>query len=813
MTSTNRIDMLRKSNSLVGIDFVRISLNQLELSVFLHHKSPLPVSLLNKLNAIRPEQIQITAVGRVLPSQVLVLNHPRVDIENGRRIVRFQVVQPGGFGRYRLSIDHPAFDKFLNNVEFSFKVSCSTDLDCAEATPICATNDRVDFPVDYRARDFWSFRQALLDFAAQRYPDWQDRLEADFGMVFVEMLSALGDEFAYAQDRIAREVHFDTASQRRSLRHLARLVDYQVDNGSGAHVWLNVTANKDGVVLGGTRVGDVDGRFVFEVGKGLRDIGKIFEVSDKRNELHPYIWDEDVACLPAGSTSLWLKEHSAAQFAADANIDPDGKWIMLATYPTSPDQPERRLMVRVPRKNGASETTDPLNGSSAITKISWEQPTPSDLDLTTLLVHGNMLPATSGKTESTKFRIGPPENPADQDAKLPQVIERVGANGSLSYAKDLPDEASPRVKYLFSLPESANIPLVWLPSPDAPDVSCPEIALVCRGDNDPWYWLPALIGVKPASATAKVYALEDGFYRRLFGVERSVMAFEFHDYAANAGTAIRFGDGEFGSAPSDGKVFEVQYRLGNGRLMNVAANTLTKFIVKKPDVVDLITNPLPAEGGRDPETDEAVRFNAPEAFRTDTCRAVRLEDFNEIVQRDLSWVQRSGSVMRWTGSWPTVFVTPDPYEEIGLSPQHRQELERLTDRVRQAAREVKVLDPQYAKIDLEIHVCVAPYAYSGEVEAAVLTALFGDREKIGFFDPDNFSFGMPLSRAALMATIQRVPGVQAVGDMYVSRRGRFDKRLFDALMLSVGMNEVVQVANNRLFPEYGAVTLIMEGGA
>ena len=34
-------------------------------------------------------------------------------------------------------------------------------------------------PVDYLARDFTSIRSALLDFAAQRYPKWQERIEAE----------------------------------------------------------------------------------------------------------------------------------------------------------------------------------------------------------------------------------------------------------------------------------------------------------------------------------------------------------------------------------------------------------------------------------------------------------------------------------------------------------------------------------------------------------------------------------------------------------------------------------------------------------
>ena len=80
---------------------------------------------------------------------------------------------------------------------------------------------KLDFSIDYTARDFWSFRRALLDFASQRYPQWQDRLEADVGNMSAEVLSALGDEFAYYQDRIAREAYFETATERRSLRRPA----------------------------------------------------------------------------------------------------------------------------------------------------------------------------------------------------------------------------------------------------------------------------------------------------------------------------------------------------------------------------------------------------------------------------------------------------------------------------------------------------------------------------------------------------------------------------------------------------------------
>jgi hypothetical protein len=454
-------------------------------------------------------------------------------------------------------------------------------------------------------------------------------------------------------------------------------------------------------------------------------------------------------------------------------------------------------MVRV---TSAVDSVDPLT-LQPITDITWDVPTPFELDLVTLFVRGNLLPATSGKTRSVQFRIGPPTGPADVDA---QAIERVGANSSLAYEND-----GGRVKFLFSLPDSEVTPLVWL---DDAEGSRPQIDIQRLGDGA-WSWLPALVGEETAAATAKVFTLEDGTYRRVFGVENFGQVTQHVDYAANTGTTVRFGDGEFGLAPTDGSRYLVRYRLGNGRLMNVAPDTLTSIEGGSPAFVDNVTNPVAGVGGRDPSADTRIRIEAPQQFRSILYRAVRPEDFISILERDLPWVQRAGAVVRWTGSWPTVFVTPDPRDATQISAAQRDEAETLVDRIRQAGREVKVLDPRYANIDLEIMVCVQPNAYRGEVKEAVLLVLFGEDGMSGFFDPDNFTFGMPLSRAALMAAIQGVPGVRAVEGMRVRRRGWFDWRDFVEYSLQVGVDELVRVANSRELPERGAVKLIMEGGA
>ena len=147
--------------------------------------------------------------------------------------------QPGDFSRYRFRLDDPLVDPYFSEVGFSFKANCPSELDCAPRPHECPEEDLVDYPVNYLARDFWSIRQALLDFASDRHPAWKDRLEADLGMMLAEVMSAMGDEFAYYQDRISREGYFESASQRRSLRRHLRMIDYFLHDGKGGSTWLD----------------------------------------------------------------------------------------------------------------------------------------------------------------------------------------------------------------------------------------------------------------------------------------------------------------------------------------------------------------------------------------------------------------------------------------------------------------------------------------------------------------------------------------------------------------------------------------------
>jgi hypothetical protein len=805
MAAPDRLETLLGQADLTGIDFVYVDPTQVLLDVFfLRPPESLSVPLENDIDA---DQVVITdgADGHRVP--VTVVGWFVVD---GRHIMRLSVIAPGGFADHRLRIDDTRIDTYFNDVLFSFKASCPTGLDCAPGPHYCPPDDILDFPVDYLARDFWSLRRALLDYASERRRDWPERAEADVGVVMAELFASLGDDFAYTQDRHSREAFLRTAVEKRSVRRHARLVDHQLDDGAAARTWLDVTvvAAGSGVIPAGSVVTDVTGGIAFEVGTGLEDAGS-YTVDAVRNAVLPHIWDEDDLCLPAGSTSVYLVGHLAAELAFDdfPPDEPPGKWVLLRTTPTNLGVTARAIPVRL---IDVTEDHDAVLGID-ITRVEWEksQATAHELDLNVLEVHGNLVPASAGRSHSVSFRIADPGAPPGPGHAFPTTIERAGPNGSLAHR--------------FTLPGTERIPLTRLHPVRGTGLARPEVVVTQLDDvggtlvpGDDWEIRRSLVGVSSSLPTDRHVVLEDGAWGTIVRYRRPLQDdLEHRDVAGPVGTTLRFGDGEFAALPADGTCFEVEFRLGAGAATNVAPGTLTRF---DPGLafVDAVTNPVPGHGGRDPESLDDARIDAPQAFRAITYRAVRPEDYAEAVER-LPWVQRAGATLRWTGSWMTLFATADAKGTTALSEENRLDADRQLDRFRQAGREAFAGSPTFADLDLEIDVCVDSSSYPGEVRPAILRTLFGDPTMFpptrGVLDPDEFTFGTPLYRSRLEAAIDAVPGVRAVEEVRIRRRGRFAWRSFDELTFAVDHDDVIRIANDRLHPEWGSVRLILEGGA
>jgi hypothetical protein len=819
----NRRDALLTNHSVLGIDYLFVH-DDTQTVIDVHFIVPPTPAQQGQLT---PDKLSIVATAGGAPAVAIIgVAFPTVD---GAVVMQITTAAPGTFTRYTFTIANPpagapVVDPYLGSVVFSFKAGCHSNLDCDEAQPPCPPMDQVDFPVDYQARDFWSLRTALLDFASQRYPRWADRLEADAAVMLVEVMSALGDEFAYYQDRVAREAYLETASQRRSLRRHARLVDYNIHDGMGASTWIDVTAKAKGNLAAGTSINAVrDGTPVYHsIGRNLAEIlaGKLYDVDVARNEaaLDPYQWDVHDVCLPVGTTGLYLKGDVTPALLPFNDIPDDpkraaGRWMLLRTDPVDPALPRRRHLVRVV---DATVVHDPLANVDT-THIVWEpvQALPFQIDLTLLRVHGNLVPAVAGLRVDQSFVVGPGgEALPAADENPPWAVERTGANGSIGF--------------LFSLPRSDSDGLVRRADPAVPAdprSATPEVHLVEQVPDgaggfkasEPWRWRTSFLGITSSLPLDRDFILDDGFYRRVAGYRTQFGEFVHVDYAANDGVTIRFGDNQFGRSPSRGTRFMASYLVGNGRKGNVPAGALTGFDqltsaqnVAVKAIVAAVENPLAVDNGIDPEDPEAVRQLAPEAFRGLLYRAVRPEDYAEAVER-LDWVQRAGASFRWTGSWQSAFVAADPLGGVAAGADQTVELEAQLDRFRQAGREVIVRDPLYADLDLQIDFCVAPDSYPAEVSVRVMTALTGS--PAAFFSDDNFTFGTALDRARLEAVIQNVSGVLAVEDISFRRRGAFDWRPFAGFAYQVAANEVIRVENDPLHPDRGSIQLNPHGGA
>jgi hypothetical protein len=792
----DRIPVLLSQSLVTGIDFIYVYPDQQRLDVY----------FLRKVTSL-----DVPMPGTITADDILIYSEetelPIIEIEtfigfttiNNQDVLQLKTKTVGDFTLYKFKIEDARLDPFFNDISFSFKANCPSDLDCAPPDHECPPDELVDFPVDYLARDFWSYRKALLDFASLRYPDWTDRLEADAGIMMAELMSAVGDEMAYYQDRVSREAYLETASQRRSIRKHARLIDYQMHDGLGAKTWIDVTVPA-GIVLidAGTGVfalSDDNNKIDFEIGEGIRDTS-IYTVNAALNEFLPHLWDEDETCLLVGSTELYIVGHQAAVLTAGGLP----KWVLLQTKPTDPAQTPRAQMVKLIE---VTDTTDPVFNIN-ITHLVWEpaQAIQFEMDLTILTVRGNMLPATAGLTHETVFIVDKPSLPILPE---PGTINRNGHDNTNSYIFTLPNSQAQQLVFLGDDPHTFNLPEILLE-----EVEFIANAWVPKAIPQNWDYKNTLVGVVSSNPLAKDFTLDDGTWQKIVTYQRLGKTIEHHDYAMNAGVSIRFGDGEFGQIPSPNTAFKVKYRLGGTRRSNVAADTIVNSSVAGL----AITNPLPATGGFDPETTSELRQLAPEAFRSLTYRAVRPEDYAEAAER-LPWVQKAGAAFRWTGSWLTAFTTPDPKGKVVLEALERNDLTNQLNRFRQAGREVNVLDPIYANIDLKIEVCVAEDSYSGEVKERVLLALLGKtgiRPMEGYFSPDRFTFGTFLERSTLEAAIQAVPGVKAVEKITFRRRAWFGWREFAEMSYDPGINSIIRIANDPLHPERGTLNIYTHGG-
>jgi hypothetical protein len=276
-------------------------------------------------------------------------------------------------------------------------------------------------------------------------------------------------------------------------------------------------------------------------------------------------------------------------------------------------------------------------------------------------------------------------------------------------------------------------------------------------------------------------------------------------------TRLRFGDGINGEFPASGTTFTANYRIGNGTAGNVGANSLIYF-AGDPRIAKC-TNPIPASGGVDPETNDQICRRAPQAFMTQE-RAVTMVDYENVTEMNPQ-VEEAVAELRWTGSWYTVFIAAEPTNAGNLSPALQKALTGLVNRYRLAGQDIQLESPQYVPLEIKLTVCVDPDYFQVYVKQELLQVLGSQTQpngQPGYFAPDTFSFGETVYLSPIYAAARQVAGVTSVAATVFQPQGIATKNYLHRGEIPLGPLQIARMDNDPSYPNHGQLTLVMQGG-
>lgn len=756
-----------------------------------------------------------------------------------------EVDKPGDFSVYTLHLVESGskdgrppkgMDPILSSIDFSFRAICESEFDCRREQ-ICPPQPRQEPDLNYLAKDYASFRSLMLDRMSLLLPQWKERNPADLGIVLVELLAYVADCLSYQQDAVATEAYLGTARRRISVRRHSRLLDYFMHDGCNSRVWVqirveynlslsksveNASTNLREPIKLLSRVPDLPTVIqpgspehkkamaarpeVFELVQSFNEpegssidplAGKDIQLYYMHNEMRFYTWGDEGCCLPKGATSATLSIAYPDLKKGDVLILAELRGPNTGLKEDA--DPAKRHAVRLTE---VAIEKDPLN-EKEVTLIQWheEDALPFPLCISSRMgddyfdeisvAWGNIFLADHGSTV-TDGHLG----------SVPEPNYRYFAASSDRCKKKEPLQVFPRFRpKLKEKPLTHAVPYLEMASARAltrysPLDANPRIEL--RLDDDALIW------------ESRRDLLDSRSDSRHFVVE-----------IENDGTVfLRFGEADkenanlskHGLRPEPGSNVFCTYRIGNGTSGNVGSESIAHIVGQLHSIKE-VRNPLPAQGGRDPESVEEVRKHAPAAFRVQE-RAVTTADYAEVAGR-YPGIQRTAATSRWTGSWNTVFLTVDRLEGWDLDAEFKEKMVQHLEKYRMAGQDVDFDGPRYVPLEVEIKVCVLPDYFRSDVKADLLQ-VFSNKMlpdgRRGLFHPDNFTFGDSVYTSSLYAAAQSVAGVSWVEIEKFQRKDAPGDEALLAGRLVLGRLEVARLDNDRNFPERGVLRFIMEGG-
>jgi predicted phage baseplate assembly protein len=254
--------------------------------------------------------------------------------------------------------------------------------------------------------------------------------------------------------------------------------------------------------------------------------------------------------------------------------------------------------------------------------------------------------------------------------------------------------------------------------------------------------------------------------------------------------------------------------VGNGPAGNVGREAIG-HVVSNDDGVAGAVNPLPAQGGVGPEPAEEARVHAPHAFYVQE-RGVTPEDYVDIARRHPE-VQEAAVVVRWTGSWHTVFILVHRRAGRPVDHDFADRFRKYMDRYRMSGYDLQVLPPQYAPLDIALTAFAEPGYFRTSVRQALVEVFSNSvlpNGQLGFFHSDNLTFGQPVYQSQVVARAAEVPGVMRVDVNRFTRWGGSAAGGSPAVEpeIPVGQFEVARLDNDPGAPWRGVIRFNVVGG-
>jgi hypothetical protein len=675
--------------------------------------------------------------------------------------------------------------------------------------------------IDYLAKDFESFRQLMLERMAFYIPQWEERNPSDLGVTLVEVLAYAADYLSYYQDAVATEAYLDTARRRISVRRHTRLLDFRLDEGTNARVWVQVRidpapgvdsseASPSGFLLpAGTQLLTLTSRIPGCILEGSRDHQKALEqdalvfqtmipatLYPEHDQLDVYTWGAEDFTLARGATSASLRGHLGRLAVGDVLVIE--KRVGPASGGSVTD-PRERQAVRLARTPVLSR--DPLTRQQ-ITEIAWfdEDALQADFPVSRTVgrVHQERLSLVRGNVVL-----------ADHGATVEDLLEPVPAGGAY-------DPILPREGLTYRVPfdaaaarsEAATRVMPQAGWQAAPDVELFEIPphLGARSVEQakqriqPWHprWRP------------QYDLLNSGRFARDFAVE-----VDDHGRAH-----LRFGDGQAGRRPAPGSRFLARYRIGNGPRGNVGPHALghvvlsaglLKALDERGLAIAGARNHLPGMGGSRQKPAEHARIYAPDILISKGFqqRCVTDEDCAALAA-DHPEVLRAVARRRWAGSAHTIFLYVQRRGGLPVDAAFEARLRRSLEPFLLAGWDLVVREPLYAPLDIQVTVVLKPGLRTETVYERFFREVLQPGKRL--FDPDDLTFGESLYVSKITALIMSVPGVADVKVDVFQRWGQPAGDEMATGRIAIGPLEIARLDNDPAAPQHGTFKVRIEEG-